>query len=55
MTAADLLRAEARDYRTRAIAVEDAGDDEGARALKIVAVVLTETAEALEHEFEEAA
>lgn len=54
MTASEILRAAARDYRTRAIAVEDAGDGEGARAFKIVAVVLNETAEALEHELEAA-
>lgn len=49
MSAADLLRAEARDYRTKAIAHGDQGDDETSRAFKIAALVLYTVADALEH------
>lgn len=52
MSAAELLRAEARDYRTKAIARDDQGDEQAASAFKIVALVLYEVAEALEHDDE---
>lgn len=53
MTVAERLTAEARDYRTRAIGLADQGDDDGARAFRIVAVVLNETAEAIDDVLEE--
>lgn len=52
---ADRLRAEARDYRTRAIAAGDQGDRESQAAFRVVAVVLNEVAEAVEQVLEEAA
>lgn len=55
MTVAERLTAEARDYRTRAVAAADQGDTESALAFKLVAVVLNEAAEAIEHELEDVA
>lgn len=55
MTAVEQLRAEACDYRTRAVAAGDNGDHESEQAFKVVSIVLYETADALEHELAEAA
>jgi hypothetical protein len=48
LTAAEFLKREARDYRTRAVASDDQGDGESARIFSIVALTLHEVAKALE-------
>lgn len=49
----DVLRAEARDYRSRAIAAADQGDVESERVFKITALALHAVAEAAERDLEE--
>lgn len=55
MTAVERLRERQRDMELTAVARSDAGDIESARVAAIIAVVLGELADAVEHEHKEAA